>query len=345
MKLTAPLLALVATSTLSLCVSAQAQETSARAAWHAQIGHGYQQLAARTDQLAQKADAYCASPSDAGLVEVKEAWSNAFAAWQAVRFVDFGPIEQNTRAWKFQFWPDPKNLTASKASYWLKPERESVTAADLARDSVAIQGFPAVEYLLFDKQVVESERALPAERSCRLLDAISHNLENNATELSADWTQLQERYLQGADYDNGTLTAAMHALEILADWRIAAPLGARGTGKPNPYLADAWRSGESLIMIKASLQGLAEYFVPGLNALMAENDALPLAEQFSAQLNKTLAHFDTLPTDITPLLQSDEGLASLNALLADVRATGQLLTGPIASELSVVRGFNSSDGD
>jgi hypothetical protein len=98
-------------------------------------------------------------------------------------------------------------------------------------------------------------------------------------------------------------------------------------------------------MIQASLQGLADYFVPGLNALMAENDALPLAEQFSAQLNRTLARFDTLPADITPLLESEEGIASLNALLADVRATGQLLTGPIAAELNVVRGFNSSDGD
>lgn len=345
MKLTAPLLTLAATCALTVSVCAQAQNTSPRAAWHAQIGHGYQQLADRTQLLASKADAYCAAPNDAALAEVKESWTGAFAAWQAVRFVDFGPIEQNTRAWKFQFWPDPKNLTASKASYWLKPERESVTAADLARDSVAIQGFPAVEYLLFDPQVTDGEGALPADLSCRLLTAISHNLENNAAELSNDWGQLEERYLQVADYDNGTLTAAMHALEITADWRIAAPLGARGNGKPNPYLADAWRSGESLIMIKASLQGLADYFVPGLNALMAENDALPLAEDFSAQLNKTLAHFDALPADITPLLQSDAGIASLNALLADVRTTGQLLTGPIAAKLSVVRGFNSSDGD
>lgn len=345
MRLTAPLFILTTASVLGISMSVQAQDTSPRAAWHTQIGHGYQQLADQTEQLASQADAYCASPSDSGLTEVKTLWTNAFAAWQAVRFVDFGPIEQNTRAWKFQFWPDPKNLTASKASYWLKPERESVTAADLARDSVAIQGFPAAEYLLFDPKVTDGENALPSAPSCRLLTAIAHNLENNAAELSNDWGQLQARYLQTADYNNGTLTSAMHALEIMADWRIAAPLGVRGNGRPNPYLADAWRSGESLNMIRASLQGMADYFVPGLNALMAENDALPLAEEFSAQLNKTLGHFTGLPADITPLLQTEEGVASLNALLADVRATGQILTGPIAAKLSVVRGFNSSDGD
>lgn len=345
MTLTLSRLLLATTATLGISVAAQAQDTSARAAWHAQIGHGYQQLASQTEQFAQRADTYCAAPGSDDLNEVKAAWSSAFAAWQSVRFVDFGPIEQNTRAWKFQFWPDPKNLTATKARYWLKPERGEITEQALARDSVAIQGFPAAEYLLFDAQVADGEQALPDARSCQLLTAIAHNLQTNASGLSSDWQQLQARYLQVADYDNGTLTAAMHALEIMADWRLAAPLGARGNGKPNPYLADAWRSGQSLDMIQASLQGLADYFVPGLNALMAENDALPLAEQFSAQLNRTLARFDTLPADITPLLESEEGIASLNALLADVRTTGQLLTGPIAAELNVVRGFNSSDGD
>lgn len=345
MTLTFPRFLLAATAALGISLTAQAQDTSARAAWHAQIGHGYQQLANLTEQFASKADAYCATPSSDSLNEVKTAWSSAFAAWQAVRFVDFGPIEQNTRAWKFQFWPDPKNLTANKASYWLNPERGEITEQALARDSVAIQGFPAAEYLLFDAQVSNSDKALPDARSCQLLTAIAHNLQTNASGLSSDWDQLQARYLDVTDYDNGTLTAAMHGLEIMADWRLAAPLGARGNGKPNPYLADAWRSGQSLDMIQASLQGLADYFVPGLNTLMAEHDALPLAEQFSTQLNQTLARFDTLPADITPLLESEEGVASLNALLADVRATGQLLTGPIAAELNVVRGFNSSDGD
>ena len=97
--------------------------------------------------------------------------------------------------------------------------------------------------------------------------------------------------------------------------------------------------------LRASLQGMADFFVPGLNLLMAENNAADLAEQFSTQLNKTLAHFDGLPADITPLLETEEGVASLTALLEDVRATGAVLTGPVAGKLGVVRGFNSSDGD
>ncbi|WVM88556.1 hypothetical protein UMZ34_20990 [Halopseudomonas pachastrellae] len=45
----------------------------------------------------------------------------------------------------------------------------------MSRDSVAIQGFPAAEYLLYDPQITDGESALPAERTCALLTGISGN--------------------------------------------------------------------------------------------------------------------------------------------------------------------------
>ncbi len=329
---------------LALSCAGTAQAETPRAAWHAQIAHGYSQLATATAQFESTASNYCEAPSPASLLQLKEQWLAAFSAWQAVRFVGFGPIEENTRAWKFQFWPDPKNLTASKVDYWLSSDK-AISADAIGKDSVAVQGFPAAEYLLYDERITASDKALPAERSCALLSAISANLENNAESLTADWTALEERYLSVADYDNGTLQSAMQALELMADWRLAGPIGERGNGKPNPYVADAWRSGQSLNTLHASLKGLADYFVPGLNLLLSENDSATLAEQFNQQLNKTLAHFDELPADIAPLMETEEGRKSLKALLDDVNATKGLLVGPISSALSVVRGFNSSDGD
>ena len=329
---------------LTLACASAAQAETPRAAWHAQIGHGYSQLADATSELEKTAGSYCEAPSPANLQQLKETWLAAFSAWQAVRFVGFGPIEENTRAWKFQFWPDPKNLTASKVDYWLNSDK-SITAEAVGKDSVALQGFPAVEYLLYDERITATDKALPAERSCALMTAISSNLDANADSLNADWAALEERYLSVEDYDSGTLQSAMQSLELIADWRLAGPIGQRSNSKPNPYVADAWRSGQSLNTLHASLKGLSDYFVPGLNLLLAETDQIALAEQFSQQLNKTLAHFDQLPSDIAPLMEPEEGQKSLKALLDDVNATKALLTGPISGALSVVRGFNSSDGD
>ncbi|MEH6492692.1 imelysin family protein [Halopseudomonas sp.] len=329
---------------LALSFTGTAQAETPRAAWHAQIAHGYSQLATATAQFESTATDYCQEPSPAGLLQLKEQWLAAFSAWQAVRFVSFGPIEENTRAWKFQFWPDPKNLTASKVDYWLNSDKP-INAEAIAKDSVAVQGFPAAEYLLYDERITATDSALPAERSCALITAISGNLQSNADSLNADWAALEERYLNVADYDNGTLQSAMQALELMADWRLAGPIGERGNGKPNPYVADAWRSGQSLNTLHASLKGLSDYFVPGLNLLLAENDSAALAEQFNQQLNKTLAHFEQLPADIAPLMETEAGQKSLKALLDDLNATKAMLTGPVSTALSVVRGFNSSDGD
>lgn len=331
-------------SLLAFSCATAAQAETPRAAWHAQIGHGYSKLAQATSELESAAGNYCEAPSPAELQTLKEHWLAAFSAWQAVRFVSFGPIEENTRAWKFQFWPDPKNLTASKVDYWLNGDK-SISADAIGKDSVAIQGFPAIEYLLYDERITSSDKALPAERSCALLTSISSNLDTNADTLNADWAALEERYLSVDDYNNGTLQSTMQALELMADWRLAGPIGKRGNGKPNPYVADAWRSGQSLITLQASLQGISDYFVPGLNLLLAESEQLELAEQFSQQLNKTLAHFEQLPADIAPLMETEEGQKSLNALLDDVNATKSMLTGPISGALNIVRGFNSSDGD
>ncbi|MEH6564266.1 MAG: imelysin family protein [Halopseudomonas sp.] len=329
---------------LALAGIGSAHAETPRAAWHAQIGHGYSQLADATDALQKSAADYCATPAPASLQQLQENWLAAFSAWQAVRFVSFGPIEENTRAWKFQFWPDPKNLTASKVNYWLNGKKP-ISSEAIGKDSVAVQGFPAVEYLLYDEDMRDTEQALPAARSCALLNAISDNLAANASALNSDWSALQERYLSVDNYNNGTLQAAMQALELLADWRLAGPMGERGNGKPNPYVADAWRSGQSLNTVEASLQGLASYFVPGLNLLLAEHDQSALAEQFSQQLNKTLAHFEQLPADIAPLMETEAGRKSLKALLDDVNATRAMLVGPVAEAVGVVRGFNSSDGD
>lgn len=118
--------------TLSICLAsslaaaplmaADANNADYRAQWHTDIHAGYQNLASQGQALASQAETYCEAPSAQGLEQTKQAWLDAFLAWQKVRYVDFGPVEQANRAWQFQFWPDPKNLIARKATYLLKDE-------------------------------------------------------------------------------------------------------------------------------------------------------------------------------------------------------------------------------
>lgn len=73
-------------------------ESTPRSVWHHDIGLGYRQLASRTQALAERLKASCGE-AEADRPALRSEWLAAYQAWQAVRFVDFGPIEVDSRAW------------------------------------------------------------------------------------------------------------------------------------------------------------------------------------------------------------------------------------------------------
>lgn len=318
--------------------------SSALQHWHADIGQGYQALAASSAELASSAQAYCDKPQQQARAELEADWREAFLDWQRVRFVDFGPIEQNSLAWQLQFWPDPKNLVGKKSRAWLARQEEPDRSA-IKADSVAVQGFPALEYLLFDEQPAKLGKALPHAQACKLAVAIAQHVAGNAEQLKQDWLKFGQRYVEEPRYGDDTVLAAMHGLEQMRLRRLGAPMGADGAARRNPYLADAWRSGDSLSAIQATLEGLRSLFLPGLKARLkgAQQDAL--YERFARQLDSTVERLASMPASMGPLLTDEADYRQLQLLLINLERLDNILTDQIAPELGVVKGFNSSDGD
>lgn len=322
-------------------------DTRPRAIWHADIATGYEQLLNSTQTLDRSAQRFCAAPSAAKLDELKQDWRDAFFDWQQVRFVDFGPIDLNSRAWQFQFWPDSKNLVARKADYWLSDERTATREA-IVGGSIAVQGFPALEYLLFDKTLADRGIKPSDAQACALMTAVSGHLVQVAAEINEEWAAFGSFYKTTDTLTDTTIHAAMTGLEILVDRRVAGPLGLRGTPQVNPYAADAWRSGTSLSTLRASIEGLERYFAPGLRALLAERGLDKLIAPLDEQFASTLAEIRTLEKreqSLGEMLEMQDGYADLQSLFIEASQLKQLINGRIAAALGVVVGFNSSDGD
>lgn len=323
---------------------ADSQTADYRQQWHADIQTGYQNLATQSLALADQAKNYCQAPSANESEHTRQAWLDAFLAWQKVRFIDFGPVEQQNRAWQFQFWPDPKNLVARKASYLLK-DKAPITAAKINESGVAVQGFPMVEYLLHDEPFNEGERALPADRTCDLLQAVTSHIADNSEALARDWDEFEDAYVGNEQYTDTTIRAAMAGLEILEERRLATPMGLRGNEKRSVYGADAWRSQASLIAADASVQGLKQYFMPAFSELLENRNQADLARGIEQQFDEVMANFPALDTPMAPLLANDDEFRSLQSLYIDITQLVSLINDRAAVELGVVRGFNSSDGD
>lgn len=316
----------------------------ARTLWHQSIASGYQLLARHTQTLTQSARAYCDAPSASARETLEQAWLDGFLAWQQVRFVDFGPVEQDNRAWQFQFWPDAKNLVGRKAGYLLGSDTP-LDGETLSGYGVAVQGFPMVEYLLFDEGLNSSDRALPGTRACTLLTGVSSHIAATARDLSDDWQAFREDYTGNELYTDTSIRSAMNALEVLEDRRLAAPMGLRGNGSRSPYRAEAWRSGKSLAAVQASMTGLQQYFLPAFSGLLEARGQSPLAADINAQTDEVLAHFPALDTPMAGLLTDDSKFRALQGLYVDVSQLVVQVNDQAAVALGVVRGFNSSDGD
>ncbi|WP_148863595.1 imelysin family protein [Marinobacter fonticola] len=333
---------LIAVPLFVLTPWALATETP-RKQWLADIGDGYQSLANRAAELQRVAEDYCAVPGTDGRTQVETAWKEAFLDWQAVRFVDFGPIEQHSRAWQIQFWPDSKNLVARKVGFAL--DQSAITQQQIDEAGVALQGFPALEYLLFDSRMGQSEQALPADQTCQLLTAIAGHLETTTANLAEDWQHFAPHYLSMESYTARTVEAGLNGLEILQARRLAEPMGLRNTKKRNPYLGDAWRSGHSLAAIGASVDGLYRYLYPGLKTLLRQHNKPELAERLAKQFDSTLEELNALPDALAPSLEDDEKYRELQSLFIEITQLEQVLANRVAPALGISRGFNSSDGD
>jgi predicted lipoprotein len=333
--------ALLVWTTAALGANADIQ---AREQWHGAIQNGYESLATETEQLASAAVGYCNAPTSGSRPALNDAWLDAFLAWQRVRFVDFGPVENNNLSWQFQFWPDPKNLVARKARYLLGTEAP-VNADVINQSGVAVQGFPMAEYLLFDEQLNSGENALPAAKNCEVLSAVTRHMARNARDLADSWVSFKQHYLDTGPYRDTTIKAGMTALEILEERRLAQPMGLRGNGKRNPYITDAWRSGKSLMAVEATVTGLEKFYLPGLTTLLKATGEAELADRIQRQFEKVADNFPEAHVAMTTLMGSDDQFRILQGLYVDVSQLSTLINDEAAVALGVVRGFNSSDGD
>lgn len=345
-----PITRLLCASALACAVStgfaagSQSPQPDAREYWHQAIQSGYQALAQEAGELNETATAYCAAPDKAARASLEQDWLDALLAWQRVRFVDFGPVENNNLAWQFQFWPDPKNLIARKARYLLGAE-QAITPELIDQSGVAVQGFPMLEYLLFDETFTAGERALPTDRACSLMTTVAGHIQANSQQLNTDWQGFKTPYLSTEPYRDTTIKAGMTALEILTERRLAQPMGLRGNGKRNPYITDAWRSGTSLLSVHATVQGLQQQFLPGLARLLEHSGEAVLANRISSQFSDVLDNFPALNPSMAVLLANDTEFRGLQSLYVDVSQLTTLVNDQAAVALGVVRGFNSSDGD
>jgi hypothetical protein len=130
------------------------------------------------------------------------------------------------------------------------------------------------------------------------------------------------------------------------DMKLLATLGA-SREKAKPQATEFWRSGQSLAMLSANLEGLRDLFGgAGLAMLLRSTmEGEQVAADVAAVLDQALAARDKITLPLGKAAADAGQRPQVEALAAQLAALRDLLAGPVAVHLNLTIGFNALDGD
>ncbi len=309
----------------------------------------YAALEQTTLQLSEASQALCAAPSEASLLEAQEQWRKAMGAWQGIQHVQFGPVQFLMRNFGLEFWPDRKNIGARQL-------REALASNKPYDDeffrlaSVSLQGFPALERLLFADSALQD---MQQGRNCELTQAIAGHVANVSQAIHAEWQDLSQNDFaleqdreEAAELAVEFMASLVEPIEAVRDSKLIKPMN--GTAdKARPKLLESHRSGNSLANIRSNLAALNELY-QGTDAnvfqLLQQAEAGQLAEDINSTFKQLDAQLAAIDTPLKAAITQPDAHAQLQQVTRLLKQLSEQLDSAM-QVLDIELGFNSRDGD
>lgn len=311
----------------------------------------YRRLAGHTAQLNKVVQARC-NEGETGRLAMQRQFGAAFLAWQGIQHLRFGPIQVLSRDFRFQLWPDKRGSVGKHlATLLASRDPARLEAQAFAAGSAAVQGFGALERLLFEPPPQGDAR----DWYCQVTAAVTANLAGMAAATLDEWQHGEPShrmvfatatggnpFYDGADELAARLLNNLHTqLERMLEQKLARPLGASAQ-RAFPKRAEAWRSGLSLAALGENLAACEALYRVAFAARLddAELDAR-VTDAFSAStaalgsIDRPLAAAVTDPQARLVVERVRDELATLRALIGE----------DLSRALELPLGFNSLDGD
>lgn len=301
----------------------------------------YQALALTADAQEKAWSGFCAKPDPEGFKLLRRAYLSTADTWSGIEFLRYGPIAEEFRAERLSYWPERKNATAKGLAQLLaKDGIADLTPELFVKNSVAAQGLPALERLLFDVNA-EAEMLSGARRArrCAVGQAIAWNIVIIAHDVRLGWTnEAAEQLADPATAKEATARIAtdfLAAFAFMRDSKIRAALG-RDIGAARPQLTESWRSGRSKRALTLNLEALLD-----VSKIIMKDKA----GDTPATIVTALSFADGLPDDFGKAVLDAGQRPQFFLVLDALAAARDKAHDEIPALLGITVGFNSQDGD
>lgn len=353
-------LALAFTISLALPAAAQAAMPASDVIGQAIDGFirpAYGDLAERAASLEKSVEALCKAPSQEALDATREGFGQAAQGWSKVELITFGPIRENNRLERMLFWPDRKGIGLRQVQAALaNKDPDAADAAKIAGKSVAMQGFGALEYVLFgtgSEQLAGNEGAY----RCAFGAAVAGNIAAIGVEVRDAWNDGQGfaaiwaspgpdnlTYRNGSEAVTELMGVFINGLEMVRDVRLRGFLGLRPE-KDKPKQALYWRSQGTTASLAANLEGLGGLFRASHLADALSSEARWIAESIEIQLANGAEAVRSVNGPMEEVLADPARREKLDYFGTVTSSLSNLFGVRLSGEFGLTAGFSSLDGD
>lgn len=321
----------------------------------------YRRLVEASGAFDDAAATFCADPKAAGLETMRARYHDAMDAWMGIQHLNFGPVALLMRGYRFYFWPEARGKVGSVVSELLAAGDAAVLTPDkFRRASVAAQGLPAVEHLLYGDPAPTWDGE---GYRCELLVAISGNLRRMAAGILADWQDGDAAFMHtvaapGPDntqfrtHQDATLAffKGFHSgLQLIADVKLIPVVG-KTVDDARPRAAESRLSDRALRNIVVNLEALQTLYLgdggPGLSDLVkAHGGDAKLDPLMRKAFDLTIANARSIKLPLGEAVRDPAERPKAEKLKTQVVALKQIVKTRVSTSLGLGVGFNALDGD
>lgn len=299
----------------------------------------------------------CDMPSADALKAARDEFGQLAPALGRLSVLRFGPLFDEYYFDRIFFWPDQRGVTLRQVQGVLAENDPSATDPDtLAGKSVAVQGLPALEYLLFGSGSDELATTSAAFR-CAYARAISNNVLLMIEDVEMSWrevTSLVDSFVApAADKDPyrsagevaGEIVKAMStALQFTRTAELLPALGETpddARGKRAPF----WRSDLTFDFVEAQIGGMIELLDASEFAAAEEPLVRDLANSIRFELHNAQTALEAVDVPSESAFADEEARGRIKFAMIALEGANQILSERFSAAIGLTMGFNALDGD
>lgn len=330
------------------------------------IAPAMQRFQGAAQRLERNLKAWCPAPSAQAAQTIEDDFAALVDAWSRIEFLRFGPLVAATRFERVYFWPDPRGITLRQVQGLVAQPEAIPGAKELGSHSVAIQGLPALEYVLYRDEGLLARDQSDAGKSntpvpndfagaCTYATSVAGNIALVGNELVQAWgpegaygRQFAAPSPDSALYRNQQEVAAeaikafSTGLQFARDVKLLPVLG-KDFKQAKPKRAPFWRSGLSARAMAASVEGMLQFYRAG--GYIYNEDEAWVDQSLQDELRRSLDNFASMQKPMQALTKDADGYRRLTLAALLLENTKSIVDEHVAPAFGVRIGFNALDGD